>query len=38
MLLNMGVRDLSCKCEGFLYLRIVFESPLVTPVHGDLRS
>ena len=38
MLLNMGVRDLSRECGGFLYVRVGFESPLVTPVHGDPRS
>jgi len=32
-----GMR-LSRQTEGFLYSLIVFESQLVTPVHGDPRS
>ena len=35
MLLNIRVVSPSHECEGFLYLRTGFESPPITPVHGD---
>ena len=38
MLLNMGVRNSSHECKGFLYWRVDFESPLITPVCGDPQS